>query len=158
MRHADRFIAPVSPGRVSGGQGRLLDQLHQSYLATAYRVLGAEPAVDMRIDRPCPSLDRLLEQRGVAHWAFITAWNPMSIPLPLSCNRERAARLARDLAGKYESLPGLGIPDKAGWTPEESLLVLGIEENTAVELARRYGQRAIVAGERGGVPRLVKCA
>lgn len=90
-------------------------------------------------------------------WAFITAWNPMSQPLPLQENRERAARLAAEL-GARAVLAGLGVPDEPGWTPEESLLVLGIGIDDAVALARRYMQRAIVAGDYGGPARLVECA
>ena len=82
----------------------------------------------------------------------------MSMPLPESENHERAARLAADLAGKFTVLPGVGVGDAGDWTPEESLLVLGIAQADAVAIALRYGQRAIVAGELGGVPRLVECA
>jgi len=42
--------------------------------------------------------------------------------------------------------------------PEESLTILGISRAKAQALGRRYGQLAIVFGERGTPPELVSCA
>lgn len=135
-----------------------VNPLIESYRNTTYRVTGVEPAIDIRVSKPCPALDRLLAKRGVTTWAFITAWNPMSQPLPPEENRERALRLEAELAACYAVIAALGVGDAGDWAPEESLLVLGIAQADAVEAARRFGQRAIVAGERGGVARLVECA
>ena len=52
---------------------------------------------------------------------------------------------------------GEGIDDDGAWPPERSILVLGIERQTAVELGRRFGQRAIVCGELSGVADLALC-
>ena len=134
-----------------------MDPLLRSYRNTTYRVTGVSPSIDIRIVTPCPMLDALLLQRAVSCWAFITAWNPMSRPLPLAENRERAARLAAELGEKFTSLAGAGIGDAGDWAPEESLLVLGIAQADAIALALRYGQRAIVAGKHGDLPRLVEC-
>ncbi len=51
--------------------------------------------------------------------------------------------------------PGLGSGDAGDWPPEESLLVLGLDEAAAVALGHRFGQRAIVVGTRGTAARLV---
>jgi len=131
--------------------------LPKSYRSTAYRVTGVAPAIDIRVGEPCPALDRLLAEYGVKNWAFITAWNPMSRLLPADENHRRASRLAVELADSYRVIAGCGVGDAGDWVPEESLLVLGIAEADAVASARRFGQRAIVAGERGGLPRLVGC-
>ncbi|MHA4899884.1 DUF3293 domain-containing protein [Enterococcus faecium] len=42
-----------------------------------------------------------------------------------------------------------------GWPPEASLLVLGVPAAEAEELGRRFGQVAVVVGERGGAGRLL---
>jgi hypothetical protein len=48
----------------------------------------------------------------------------------------------------------VGIPDRAGWMPEDSLLVLDIPREEAGALGRRFGQAAIVVGGKGA-PELV---
>ena len=53
--------------------------------------------------------------------------------------------------------PGEGIGDDGTWPPERSLLVLGIDHAGAVQLGHRFGQRAIVWGELGGLAALVLC-
>lgn len=45
---------------------------------------------------------------------------------------------------------GEGIGDDGTWPAERSVLVLGIERAIAIELGRRFGQRAILCGRLGG--------
>ncbi len=54
-------------------------------------------------------------------------------------------------------LPGAGVGTGGDWPPEPSLLILGIREEDALHLARRFGQNAIVAGTLGEPARLVWC-
>ena len=54
-------------------------------------------------------------------------------------------------------LPGEGIGEDGAWLPERSILVPGMECDAAVQLGRRFDQRAIVCGEVGGVAALVLC-
>jgi hypothetical protein len=54
-------------------------------------------------------------------------------------------------------VPGEGIGDDGTWLPEQIILVLGIERTAAVQLGRRFGQRAIVWGELGGLATLAFC-
>lgn len=103
-------------------------------------------------------LDALLRRHCQSTWAFITAWNPSSIPLSRAENDERQAELRRLLAEEgYATLSGEGIGEDPAWEPEESLLVMGIKEAAAVRLGRRFGQLAIVVGRRGSRSRLVPC-
>jgi hypothetical protein len=53
--------------------------------------------------------------------------------------------------------PGEGIGDDGVWPPERSVLVLGIEREAALQLGRRFGQRAIVCGDLGGLATLALC-
>jgi hypothetical protein len=57
----------------------------------------------------------------------------------------------------FEIFDGAGEPCDASWPPEESVLILGIPEATAVQFGQKYGQRAIVAGEYAACARLLRC-
>ena len=99
----------------------------------------------------------LLDRHGANRFAFITAWNPGSVVLPPAENARRQAQLRAEVQ-RYETLDGEGVGDDPKWDPEGSLMVLGISRGKAVALARRYGQLAIVYGQRGAAPELVSCA
>jgi hypothetical protein len=93
-----------------------------------------------------------------APWAFVTAWNPGSgDPLPPDINDRRARELEREIEDRWQFRRGQGLPDDAGWTPEPSLLILGISQDDAITLGRRYGQNAIVVGAPESVAKLVQC-
>jgi hypothetical protein len=128
-----------------------------AYLATDYRVSESPlgPFV-IRCGEPSPIATALLAEESVGQWAFITAENPGSVPLAREANAERMRQLqaAVEAAG-HRHYPGLGQAPAGDWPPEASLLVLGIEEAAAIALARRFGQRAIVAGRRHEPARLV---
>ncbi len=131
--------------------------LAAAYLATDYRVCESPlgPFV-IRCGEPSPAATALLADEPVGQWAFITAQNPGSVPLPSEANAERMQQLraAVEAAG-YRHYPGVGQGSTGNWPPEASLLVLGIEEATAIALGRRFGQRAIVIGRRDRPARLV---
>ena len=103
--------------------------------------------------------DALLRRHRATRWAFITAWNPASVPLGRAENERRQQRLRLELAkGGYRFLPGEGRGDDPSWEPEDSLLVLRISEGKAVALGRQFGQLAVVVGRRGESARLVSSA
>jgi hypothetical protein len=86
----------------------------------------------------------------------VTAYNPGSVALGESENAQRQLLLeqaARD-AG-FAFFRGEGVGDDGQWPPEPSLLILGITRAQAVDLGRRFGQRAIVYGEAGWSPQLL---
>lgn len=127
-----------------------------AYRRTTYRVFAGDSPIDIRIGSAPPALARLLENGGATTWAFVTAWNPRSNALPPDENQARQRALI-ELVGRHgwPALPGLGIGHDETWQPEESLLILGISRQEALGLARRFGQAAIVFGERGGPAELV---
>jgi len=103
-------------------------------------------------------LDQALEARSLTTWAFITAWNPGSRGLSRRENDARHERLKEVVARLgFESFEGQGQPTHAAWAPERSLLVLGVPASEAVAIGRRYGQHAIVVGERRREARLLSC-
>ena len=127
----------------------------RAYRATTYRVIAGRVCFDLRLGAHAPALDRLLHAKGVRHWAFVTACNPASLPLPAWRNRVRQARLWRALAGARLLLSGIGVPDTPGWASEPSVLAAPMTPGRARRIARRFGQNAAVAGRRGRVPVLV---
>lgn len=118
--------------------------LDAAYRATDYRA----GEITIRIgERPHIDADS---------WSFITACNPGSAQLPPPENSERMARLEADV--RALGLPfqcGEGVGREGSWPPEPSLLILDIDEATARELGRRFGQAAIVFGTRAEPARLV---
>lgn len=132
--------------------------LERAYLATAFVADISGGRIEIRIGRRHPDLDALLAGRGVHAWAFVTAWNPASRLLPDAENAVRQQRLRDDLAAlRLTSFPGWGIPDRADWPPEASLLVLGLAEDDARRIGREHGQNAIVVGACAVAARLVWC-
>ena len=147
--------------------------LVESYLRTTYRVTSVDPAIDIRIGEPCPALDALLEKHAARTWAFVTAWNPGSKQLDEAENRHRQGKLEAEVKQRgYVFFRGAGIPDDfieqcSGssfhvhpssldlWSPEESILILGIERSEAERLGRKFGQAAIVIGTSSTAPELL---
>jgi Protein of unknown function (DUF3293) len=126
------------------------DHLEAAYRATDYRVEDAPngPFV-IRIGEECPELTGL-------EWAFVTACNPGSVRLSEEDNNRRMGELeAAVRKGGWRYYHGHGVGRDGRWPPEPSLLIVGIREADAVELARWFGQNAIVVGEAGGEARLV---
>lgn len=136
----------------------MTDHLWQIYRQTDYQVVVPQGTISIRVDEPSPALDVLLREHAAGEWAFITAHNPGSEPLSLEHNQQLAAQLAASvLARGYISFPGRGVGSDPAWTPEESLLILGIPRVDAFALARQFDQNAIVVGRLGHAAELVDC-
>jgi hypothetical protein len=134
------------------------DALLAAYRRTRFCADTELGRVVIRVGEICPVLDALLLARGYATWAYITAFNPGSVPR----SNEQNFACQRDLEDTVRQLghpmfPGEGIGDDGIWPPERSILVFGIEREAAVRLGQRFGQRAIVCGEIGGLAALVLC-
>src|SRR5829696_2537391 len=108
--------------------------LDERYRATTYRVfLAVGSPIDLRVGKRSAELDLLLTKHNVATWAFISACNPGSCPLAAAENDARHAKLlktVKDFGWRY--LEGVGIPARADWQPEASLIVLGVAPEEAV--------------------------
>lgn len=123
-------------------------RLIQAYLRTVYRLV--EPRFDVRIGRPNPALDRWLNQSGWGTYAFITACNPGSVLLPDAENKRRQDALFRALCaqGMQVPLPAVHIGAGGDWPPEASWWIPELAAETAVALARQFGQNALVFGQK----------
>lgn len=137
------------------------DELLAAYRRTRYTAETPHGRITLRIGERNTELDALLAAHGSTHWAYLTAWNPGSRLLPIEHNRRRQQELETALTeAGHVFYRGAGVPDPlhdGHWTPEESVLIMGIEPTEATEMARRFGQRGHVHGRLGGVPRLAFC-
>lgn len=131
--------------------------LIKAYEKTSFRVNASPDTVfAIRCGEHSPILDALLGKSGASTWAYITACNPGSTLLSPEENEERMCRLRVCIERLgHVFLPGEGVPDKAGWPPEPSFLVVGITEQEAASLARLFQQKAILVGSHGACARLL---
>jgi hypothetical protein len=140
-------------------RGQVTPALAEAYRGTTYHVDSPEGPIALRIGVPSPALDRLLERCGADAWAYITAWNPGSRPLPVEENRRRNRALEESLrALGAVTWPGLGVGEDPAWPPEESVLGVRVGRAAAREVGARFGQNAVVVGRRGEPPELLWCA
>ena len=125
-------------------------ELEAAYLVTDYRVEDFPTGpFTIRINESSDALAGL-------DWAFITACNPRSVLLSDEENARRMADLETAVRqGGWRYFHGQGVGKDHKWPPEPSLLIVGIKEPESVELAKAFGQNAIVAGRPGEPARLV---
>lgn len=133
-----------------------MSDLEGAYRATRYVAFDGPRRLVARVGERSREFDGLLWRHGATGGAFITAWNPRSVPTPDAENRRAGARLAADLAARgYQTLPHRGEGDESSWPPEEGLFVLGLHRPDAVAVAARYRQNAVVVIEIGAPAALV---
>lgn len=109
--------------------------------------------VVIRIGQPTPALDGLL---GGRRWVVITAHNPDGVRH--SDDRNAAAQQALEQCLR-ELRPETMLPvcnhDPSGQWPDEPAWLLACDNFSAADaLARRFGQRAVVAGQPGAAAAL----
>ena len=133
------------------------NELIQAYESTSFRARTPDLVV-IRVREICQPLDGLLDKVGLETWAFITASNPESNQLSDEDNAARNNQLLEDIhAYQPHVYRGEGVPDNPGWSPEASLLILGIDKASALQLGKKYGQNAIVCGAKGEPAELLFC-
>ena len=134
-------------------------ELLASYQKADYVVFGHQrgaPELVIRIGRPNPGLDQLLERNEAAGAAFVTAANPRGARKSYEENQALSDAMyhAPQLVG-YPWFRGEGRDPGGLWVPEPSLLVIGIPRKKAEALGMALHQNAIVFIEKGGKPELV---
>lgn len=134
------------------------DELLVAYRRTRYTAETPAGTLTLYIGEANPALDELLIAHDCRDWAYLTACNPGSRMLSAADNRGRQQALEAQLSARGVTVyRGAGIPDPEHdphWSPETSVLVLGIDPVAAARLARKYGQLAFVAGRLGEPPAL----
>lgn len=136
-------------------KSNLAPELLSAYLETDYFV-SDDPPLLLRIGDENDDAKILLASFAVDSAAFITAWNPRSNVLSEDENDARQAELLGEIeARRLNYLVGYG--ERKDWL-EFSYLVLGINRDSARELAEQFEQNAFVWLDQSGVPELVTLA
>ncbi len=127
-----------------------------AYEATEYRIGMDAGAPVLRIGMRSVELARMHEEAGVACSLFITAWNPLGALRPEAENQVAHEELRAVLAALSPRIvEGAGGEPGGDWPEERSFLALGIGEDAARELGRRFRQDAVVWSGADAVPRLL---
>lgn len=130
--------------------------LDAAYRRTTYWVEAPHGYYAIRIDEHHAELDDFLSSRHPHCWAIITAFNPNSQLLSPPENQVLAAKLSRAVeAVGFESFVATGAGLSGDWPPESGLLIVGIPQANARDLARKFQQKALVFGESGCRARLL---
>jgi hypothetical protein len=143
--------------------GQMTSNPEQTVLWDAYRrttYVAHTSLGDIRIKpgRRSAALDGLLNERRLREWAYVTAYNPASCRLSEEENIRRQRELVDAVRDRgLAFLDGEGTGEDARWSPEPSILILGIGLEDARALGRQFGQLAIVVGVAGQPARLVAC-
>jgi hypothetical protein len=118
----------------------------QAYRRTLYRA----GDVVARVGRRSGSADAWITRHGAHEAGFITAWNPMSRPMPPRWNQAAQARLRHDLRAAPQAR-GEGALGR--W--REEMLLVALRLAALRRLARRHRQAAVVWLRRGRPATLV---
>ena len=130
-------------------------ELEAAYRATTYRVFLPGGGCDLRIGVASETLRCWLETAGATHFAILTAYNPGSCLVADAENSARQAQLECALLEQgYEAYAAQNLADDEQWPVEESCFIPDMPEGTALALAARYGQCAVVCGGADGRPAL----
>jgi hypothetical protein len=130
-------------------------RLDAEYRATNYFVDGPAGRFALRVGQTSAEADALAAAHRVDAWTYITAHNPGSVMTPTPENVRRQQELEKTVEESYYPIYGGEGKGEGDWPGEPSLLVLGVREAEARAMARRFGQAAVLFGERGGVVRLL---
>lgn len=135
------------------------DYFRDAYLRTTYIVQTGRGPIEIRVGGLNSDLDQFLAEQGMVQWAFITASNPMSSVLSDEDNQRRHGEIiGRVVELGYRALEGSGQGYGTAWPPERSLMILGIDRDNAIDLAAKFGQRAILVGRVNELPELLMLA
>jgi Protein of unknown function (DUF3293) len=130
--------------------------LEQAYRGTSYEVDTPDGRLVLRIGLIHPALDQLLLRHGCRTWAYVTAHNPASNLLQPEKNQCRQRDLEEEVSKSGRPFfRGEGVGTDGNWPAEQSLLILSISLQEALDLAERHGQAALVFGEIGQTAQLL---
>ncbi len=126
------------------------EELRAAYAQAIYRVDAEPEPIYLQVGHASPELDRWLATRGALRFAFVSAANPGSEGLSAAANARRHRRLlARVRELGHPAIGGESCDGASGAWREPSLLIVGIDREAAIALARELGQLALLLGARG---------
>jgi hypothetical protein len=135
----------------------LIERLDKAYRATAYHVRLPAGEIVLRVGEAAPFLDDWLTREGLTCWALLTAWNPGSRQRPAAENHPRQNELRQTLEERgYRIFPGENRAFPPGsWPPEPTFFTPALKRDEALELARFFGQNALLRGSVAHPPQLL---
>jgi Protein of unknown function (DUF3293) len=125
-------------------------ELEAAYRQSSYIVEAPRGNVLLGVGQASPELDLLLESFGATVAAMITAANPRSRRLPAAENASRREQLLARIPAGHHMVPTVAQDPRGQWPDEHGILVFGLAQDEAIDLARAFGQYAILwcrAGE-----------
>ena len=132
--------------------------LEKLYLEAVYAVFWNEAEILFKVGEISDEIRQLLQAEKAQTFAFLTAYNPFSKQLADEENKLRQAELIRFLkTDNFIFYKGYGTNEDESWEREESLFILNIELEKALQIARRFEQHAILFGEISGKIQLIWC-
>ncbi|MGZ8984630.1 MAG: DUF3293 domain-containing protein [Methylotenera sp.] len=133
----------------------ITQSLLDSYNAAEYHV-DATPPFMLKIAMCSNELMRLYKASHQKSAAFITAYNPGSQELPNEVNKARNQKLEELIQSMhYDYVHGAGKCADDDGMGEASLLILGMDKETASDIGKQFEQNAIVWCAGDAVPQLI---
>lgn len=127
-----------------------------AYRGTHYTVDAPGGAFTLHVDAPSVPLATLYETFSVDSAAYLTAYNPFSRQASMEENISAKRALAMALRAKgLHWLRGEAVDPNGKWPAEPSLLVLGIDPDTAFDLACQFEQNGFLLCGSDAIARLV---
>lgn len=151
-------MSPPSPGT-----SQLPAALQQAYRNALYQVHAAQGAVaqTLRVGERNDWLGQQLGRQPIQAACYLTACyltacNPWGQILEQADNARRmsALRHALDSAG-WQYLDGCGQDPQDQWPAEDSVLIWGMDADTALQWGRRWQQNAVLWSDADAQPRLL---
>lgn len=135
-----------------------MDASQQSaFRFASYCIVDPQGAWRLQPDCHSPHLSELLARTGQRCASLITAANPAAQPLPDEENERRQANLRERVESLgFTFLEGENSAADGSWR-EPSLLCAGMALPMALNLAREFGQLAVLYSGPDAVPRLRAC-
>ena len=129
--------------------------LDRAYRSAVYEVYTDNKTIQLFIAENNPQID-LLSRHNYFSWALVTAYNPHSQCLSPAENHQRHQSMLELLQVRdYVLFDGVGKDSNGLWTPEVSVLILGIQRQDALALGKMFCQNAIVYGELNKISQLL---
>ena len=133
-----------------------INRLTLAYKQTVYEVYDRQSTIQIYVGEYNPQLNQLLMDHNCYSWTIVTAVNPYSQCLTSSENQQRQQKLSDYFQPqKFTTFAAAGVDRTGIWTPEPSLLILGIDRSEAVAVGTLFEQNALVLGTIDGVPELL---
>ncbi|MDR3419112.1 MAG: DUF3293 domain-containing protein [Nevskia sp.] len=148
----------MKPGGGRQEAGGAKAALEEAYRRALYCVRLAGGELVLRVGEYRSEHDlRLRSEAGVqSHWAIVTPCNPGSARLEPAQNSARLEQMAEDLRRhELRSAPSLNRDPLGRWPDEAGFLLCDAGPGVPEQLARQFGQNAIVSACLGEAPGLI---